>query len=157
MASISLKYCCFIPGFPTSSTKAGTIVRSAGSRAMLNHSLGVLNALDQIGVLLAVFLPDRLHRRLERLLVVDLDDLDAGLLHLLDRLLFHRIPELALVELRLPGGFHDQRLVLRRERAPDFLREHEDLRDHQMSGERVVLGVAEMLPGGVARIIVLGA
>src|SRR5262247_3509443 len=101
----------------------------------VSSSLDILNALDQVGVLLAVFLPYRLHRLLEGLLVVDLDDLDAGLLDLFDRFLLHRIPELSLVLLRLLGELHDQRLVILAEGAPDLLREHEDLRDHQVTGE----------------------
>src|ERR1700730_6083481 len=64
-------------------------------------SLHRLNALDQVGEARAIFVPDRLHRLLERLLVGDLEDLNAGRLRLLDRLLLVGGPERALLDLRL--------------------------------------------------------
>src|SRR4029450_5676931 len=73
------------------------------SRHAIRRSFHVLNALDQLGLLFAVFLPHRLDRFLERLFVVDVDDLDARFLHLALRLLLHRVPKLALFLLRLFG------------------------------------------------------
>ena len=92
-------------------TSVGGIRGPAGSRATFRRSFQVLNALDQIEVLRTVFIPHWLHRRLEWSLVVDLDDLDARCLDLLGRLLFHRIPKLALILLRFLGKLRDQRLV----------------------------------------------
>src|SRR4051812_28688385 len=103
----------------------GAIHGPAG-RATLRRSFEVLNALDQVGVLRTIFIPHRLYRRLERSLVLDLDDLDARSLDLLVRLLLHGVPKLALILLRLLGESGDQRLVLLRERAPGFLGEHQD-------------------------------
>src|SRR6187455_3298048 len=48
-------------------------------------------------------------------------------------------------------------LVVLRERAPGLLGEHQDFRDHQVPGERVVLGMSVVLAGGVGRSVVLGA
>src|SRR5262245_19345133 len=90
------------------------------SRHAIRRSFHVLNALDQLGVLFAVVLPHRLDRFLERLLVVDLDDLDARFFHVALRLLLHRVPKLALLLLRFFGKFGDQRLVVLRERVPGF-------------------------------------
>src|ERR1051325_11323461 len=92
--------------------------------------LHVMDALDDARELRPVLVPHRLDRRLEGLLVADLDDLDAGLLHLLDRLLLHLVPEGALLLLRLLGELHDQVLLLLRQRGEDALREHQDLGDH---------------------------
>src|SRR2546430_17418862 len=102
---------------PTTGKPARSTDRPALAQA-IRRSLCLLNALDQVGVLFAVFLPHRLYRRLERLLVVDLDDLDAGCFDLLDRFLFHLVPKLAFFELRFFGEFRDQRLVLFAERVP---------------------------------------
>ena len=68
-----------------------------------------------------------------------------------------RHPERALLLLRLLGELRDQRLILGRKRVPDLLGEDQDLRDHQMLGRRVVLGVVVVLAGRVARIVVLRA
>ena len=54
-------------------------------------------------VLGAILVPYRLHGVLERLLVVDLDDVDARFLDLPDGFFLHLVPELALLELRLPA------------------------------------------------------
>src|SRR5262249_15441871 len=88
------------------------------SRHAIRRSFHVLNALDQLGVLFAVFLPHRLDRFLERLFVVDLDDLDARFLHVALRLLLHRVPKLALLLLRFFGKFGDQCLVVLLVRVP---------------------------------------
>src|SRR5215470_16289878 len=174
MASMARMYRCFMRALPTmglsSPRKWGPIAPhnnlwileplDTGSPLTRGRPrsglLRILDALDQLGMLLAVFLPHRLHRFLERLLVVDLDDLDARRLDLLDRLLLHLVPKLALVLLRLLGELHDRSLVLLRQRAPDLLREHQDFRDHQVAGEGEVFGVTIVLPGGVGRRVVLG-
>ena len=105
----------------------------------------------------AVLVPHRLHRLAERLLVGDLDHLDAVRLHVGQRLLLLGVPELALALLRLLGEAHDQVLILLGQLFPDALREHQDLRDHQMLGARVVLRVPVMLAARVGRVVVLGA
>src|SRR5215469_11969204 len=84
-------------------------------RQAIRRSFHVLNALDQLGLLFAVFLPHRLNRFLEGFLVVDIDDLDARFLHLALRLLLHRVPKLALFLLRFLGKLGDQRLIVLRE------------------------------------------
>src|SRR5438128_892639 len=120
MPSIARKYCCFILLPP----RAREPVRSKDRPAppyTIRRSFHRFNALDQLGMLFAVFLPHRPHGRPERFLVVDLDDLDPRSLDLLDRLLFHLVPKPALVLLRFLGEFRDHRLVLLRKRVPDLL------------------------------------
>src|SRR5215467_6897607 len=156
MAALSL-YCAICRGRAIAARSCTVMTqydRSTGRllRQAIRRSFHVLNALDQLGLLFAVFLPHRLNRFLERFLVVDIDDLDARFLHLVLRGLLHRVPKLALLLLRFLGKLHDHRLIILRERVPDLLGEHQDFGDHQMPGERVVLGVAVMLPGGVGRI-----
>src|SRR5258708_11160129 len=77
-----------------------------------------LDALDELGVFAAVFVPDRLHRVLEGLLVRDRVDLDAGGLHLLERVLLFLLPELAFIELRIGAYLRDHVLVGLLERVP---------------------------------------
>src|SRR6185312_8640091 len=60
-------------------------------------SLHVLNALDECSVLRTVFVPHRLDRGLERLLVGNVVHNCPGFDHLLERFLFAIIPELALL------------------------------------------------------------
>src|SRR5262245_15350887 len=91
-------------------------------RRAIRRSFHVLNALDQVGVLLAVFLPHRLDRVLEGFFVVDIGDLDARFLHLAARLLLHRVPQRALVLLRLLGELEEQRLIVLAKRLPGLLR-----------------------------------
>src|SRR5262249_5556621 len=95
-------------------------------RQAIRRSFHVLNALDQLGLLFAVFLPHRLNRFLEGFLVVDVDDLDARFLHLALRLLLYRVPKLALFLLRFLGELGDQRLIVLRERVPGLLRADHD-------------------------------
>src|SRR5712692_9082715 len=104
-------YCAFI-GPPTTAKPAQSHRDRPAPTTRLGASLHVLDALDQIGVLRAVLVPYRLHRVLERLLVKDLGDIDAGLLDLLDGFLFHLVPELALLLLCFLRELRDQRLVV---------------------------------------------
>src|SRR5687768_7157886 len=69
-------------------------------RVLILRLLRSLDALDQLGVLGAVFVADRLGRLEERLLV-DADELHAGRLQLLLGLLGHLVPQPALLQLRL--------------------------------------------------------
>src|SRR6187401_3699534 len=85
-----------------------TPVVGAGRLFTSEASLHVLNALDQCCVLRTVFVPYRLDRGLERLLVGDFVHNCAGFGHLLDGFLFAVVPELALLLLRLLGDFEDQ-------------------------------------------------
>src|SRR5438270_10771622 len=62
------------------------------------HSLDLL---DQIGELAAVFVPDRLHRVLERLLVGDVIDLDIAALHPVEGIGLFLVPQIARIGLRL--------------------------------------------------------
>src|SRR5688572_16746588 len=102
--------------------------RASISRPRLGVTLfGVLNALDQRGLLGAELVPYRLHRCLEGRFVLDLVDLGPGLLHLLHGLFLARIPELALLLLRFLGELHDERLVILGKAVPASLREDEDL------------------------------
>ena len=82
---------------------------------------------------------------------------DAVRLHVVDRGLLLRHPQLALLLLRLLGELRDERLILRRKRIPDLLGEDQDLRDHQMAGRGVIWSVVVVLAGRVARIVVLRA
>jgi hypothetical protein len=113
--------------------------------------------LYQVGVLGAVLVPDRLDRVLERLLVGEGDHLDPRVLDLLHRLRLALVPELPLLELGLLRELPDQVLVGLRERIPAPPREHQDLRDDQVLGQRVELGELEVAEGVVARRVVLGA
>ena len=108
----------------------------SGLRVLLVHDL-----LDDLG-----------HR-----LVVDLVDLDAGLLHVVEGLLFHLGPQAPLLGLRRLGLLHDQVLIFLGERAPGALREHQDLRNDQVARHRVVLRIAIVLTRRVARLVVLRA
>src|SRR5438045_9355737 len=62
------------------------------------HSLDLL---DQIGELAAVFVPDRLHRVLERFLVGDVIDLDIAALHPVEGIGLFLVPQVARISLRL--------------------------------------------------------
>src|SRR5580692_10059198 len=102
-----------------------------------------LNALDHVLIFRAILFPDRLDRVLERRLVGDLDDLAAGGLGLVHRLLLVLIPQLALLELGLAGEFPDQVLVVGGQRAPDPLGENQHFGNDQM------FGPAEIFGGGI--------
>src|SRR5262249_38857978 len=95
-------------------------------RLMVAPLLHCLDACDQVGMLLAVFLPDRFYRLLKCFFVVYLDDFDPGCLDLSDRALLHRIPEPALFLLCLAPESSDQRLVVLAKSVPGPLREHQD-------------------------------
>src|SRR5581483_10030088 len=101
--------------------------RLGSARAAASSALGVakaspsghrLDPVDEVGVLGAVLVPDRLHRALERGLVGNADDLDPGLLHLREGFLLLGEPELPLLELRLAAELGDQLLVVLRQRVP---------------------------------------
>src|SRR5438132_12415435 len=96
-------------------------------QAALEGSFHRLDALDELGVFRPVLVPHRLHRVLERLLVGDLDDLDAGRLGLLQRLLLILVPQYALLGLRLAAEFLQKLAVFAGERVPGLAREHQDL------------------------------
>src|SRR5262245_999783 len=129
-----------------------TPIVGAGRPFNSEASLHFLNTLDQCGVLPAVFVPHWLDSGLERLLVRNIVHNCPGLDHLLERFLFAVVPELALLLLRLLGELEDQGLVVLRRFVPYLLREDEDLRDHQVTGLRVVLRIAIVLPALVGRI-----
>src|SRR6476620_3469916 len=134
-----------------------TPVVGAGRLFTSEASLHVLNALDQCPVLRTIFVPHRLDRGLELFLVGNVVHDRPGFGHLLERFLFAVVPQLAFLLLRLPGDLEDQCLIFLRQFIPYFLREDEDLRDHQVAGLRVVLCITIMLPALVARIVVLRA
>src|SRR5262245_757298 len=83
-------------------------------------SLHILNALDECQVLRSLFVPYRLNRGLELLLVSDVVHNCPRFDHLLERFLFAVVPKLTLLLLRLPGDLEDQRLVVLRQLVPDL-------------------------------------
>src|SRR6266700_2822466 len=91
-------------------------------QAALEGSFHRLAALDELGVFRPVLV-------LERLLVGDLDDLDAGRLGLFQRLLLILVPQYTLLGLRLAAEFLQELAVLGGERVPGLAREHQDLGD----------------------------
>src|SRR6266852_2174334 len=123
----------------------------------LEGSFHRLDALDELGVFRPVLVPHRLHRVLERLLVGDLDDLDAGRLGLFQRLLLILVPQYTLLGLRLAAEFLQELAILGGERVPGLAREHQDLGDDQVLGQRVVFGDLIVIVEHEARRIVLGA
>src|SRR5258707_13786463 len=100
MASIALMYCAFI--FLSLQQGAGAIPADRPAPAPPSGaSLHLLDALYERGVQRSVFVPNRFNRLHERLPVLDLDDLGAGFLHVLDGFLLHYVPELVCPMLRL--------------------------------------------------------
>src|SRR5262249_29609212 len=98
-ASMVLRIADLIPAL---GARAGGRRRSDQRRRKTGvPSLHRLNALDQVGEARTVLVPDRLHRLLERLLVGNLDDLNAGGLRLVDPLPLVGEPQRALLDLRL--------------------------------------------------------
>ena len=85
------------------------------------------------------------------------DDLDAGGLRLVHRLLLIDVPELALFLLGFLGEFLQQRLVVLGQRVPDLLRHHQHLRHDQVLVDRVELGDLVVVVEHEARRVVLGA
>src|SRR5215471_21354450 len=82
-----------------------------------------LDALDDPGKPRAVFVPDRLHGVLERFLIGDIEDLDAGGGDLTHRLLFVGLPQHALFALGLARELADEFLVVPCEPVPGSSRE----------------------------------
>src|SRR5947209_5260823 len=103
-----------------------------GALSLASRSGHRLDALDQVGELAAVLVPDRLDRVAERLLVLDWVDLDAGGLHAVHGLGLGLVPALARVELRLPSELFDQRLIVLGQLVPADAREHQHLRHDQV-------------------------
>src|SRR5271154_2658405 len=85
-----------------------------------------LDALDHVGVLRTVLVPHRLHGILERLLVGDFGDGDAGGPGLVEGGLLVDRPQRAFLELRLARELLDQRLIGGRKRIPGLLRHDHD-------------------------------
>src|SRR5262245_16655215 len=81
----------------------------------------------------------------------------ARLFHALERFLLALIPKLALLLLRLLGELADQGLVVLAQAFPRLFREHQDLRNDQVSGLGIIFGVAVMLAALVARLVVFRA
>src|SRR5258705_13938298 len=123
IASIARMYCAFI--LHSWRFSAGALAPTSLGRFFSASLLHVLDALDQRGVLRRMLVPDRLDRVLEWLEVGNLVDLGTDFLHVLDRLLLHLVPELALLELRRLGRFHDQVLIAFLQRCPRPLRKHQ--------------------------------
>src|SRR5215510_11580171 len=114
-------YCAFIsPSHGKKETDPTPIV-GAGRPFTSETSLHILNALDQCSVLPTIFVPHRLDRRLEGLLVGNFVHDCPSLGHLLERFLFAVVPELTLLLLRLLGDLEDQRLIFLRQFVPDLL------------------------------------
>src|SRR5687767_7244254 len=106
--------------------------------------LRVPDLLNQARVLGAVLVAYRLRRLVERLLV-GLDELDARRLQLAGGLGDVRIPQLALLELRLARELADQVLIGLGQLVPARLRIDEDLRDDQVAGEAVDLALGGLI------------
>src|SRR5690349_23819349 len=81
-----------------------------------------LDLFDQSGELAAVFVPDRLDRILEWLLVRDVIDLDIAALHSVEGFSLFLVPQLARIGLRLTRELFEQRLVIRRQLLPSGFR-----------------------------------
>src|SRR3974390_228104 len=118
-----------------------------------------LDALDRGLIFRTVFVPDRLHGILEGLLGGGghLDDLDAGCLGLVHRLLLIGFPELALFLLGFLAELHQQRLIIHRHRVPDLFRHHQHFRYDQMLVEGVEFSDLIVVVEHEAGRIVLGA
>src|SRR5688572_17586149 len=96
--------------------------------------LRVPDALDQGRVLGAVLVAHRLGRLVEGFLVRR-HELDAGRLELAGGFGDVRVPELALLELRLARQLPDQVLVALGQLVPARLRVDEDLRNDEVPGQ----------------------
>src|SRR6267378_3329244 len=119
--------------------------------------LNCLNALDHVGVLGTVLVPYRLDRVLERLLVGDLGDRDAGRLGLVHRFLLILRPQYAFFGLCLFAELDQERLVFLRQRVPGLLGKDEHLGNDQVLIEGVELGHLIVVVEYEARRIVLRA
>jgi hypothetical protein len=118
--------------------------------------LRILDALDQRGVLRAVFFSNRLGRVVEGFLV-HLDELHAGRLQFRLGVGNHLVPQPALFELRFAGELGDKALIFFRELVPARFREHKDLGDDQVTGKAVELGDLVMILREQRRRVVLRA
>src|ERR1700730_9606121 len=77
-----------------------------------------LDAFDHVLIFRAILVPHRFDGVLERRLVGNLDDLAAGRLRLLHRLLLVSLPEFAFLELCFAGKFLEEILIVGRKVAP---------------------------------------
>ena len=110
------------------------------ARRLTDASLHRLDALDQRLLLGAVLVPHRLDRILEQLAIGNLVMMAPASFIFASNL----VPRALYQSLRCSccasfEELHDQRLIVLRQLLPGHLREHQQLRDHQMSGFRIVL------------------